>query len=230
MTEEIIDRKIDEYIARADTAMRSGDYPGAKKAVGTAIVLTRRQARAAVNKIMATSDELRVTERNLKDLRKEGVSFPLVERWCETLSSLLALERKELSITGLELCIALDYWQELGATLADLCNLCNRDPAQVLSEVGADWMSKSFSELVYIYTLDFKSNREWLDYSVDAPLTHAIRAYFLDTMLNTPEGQAAARKALEQTFPGITSNALHFVTDADGNRRIVNKNGKEIEA
>jgi len=134
-------------------------------------------------------------------------------------------------MAGEQLCQALDYWQTLGATLSDLCNLCNRDRAQVereLQKMNHDWPTMRFSDLVYIHNLDFKSNLDWLTYEVDAPLTHAIKEYYLDLMLHTPEGQAAAQTALKKAFPGIMDKSLYPVTDADGMCHWYDKDGVEV--
>ena len=63
---------------------------------------------------------------------------------------------------------------------------------------------------------------------MDAPFTHALKAYLLDRMLHTEKGRAAAREAMEAVFPEIMENALTIVTDADGVQRLIDKDGVEI--
>lgn len=228
---KVLDRKLDEYVAHANIAFHSLDIPKAKKAAGVVVVLARRQARACVDRLMATTEELRANERAVKKMGQQGITFPLVERRSELLRKQLHETKELLSMTGEQMCAALDYWQVLGATLRDLCNLCNRDYAQVVRELQkyeTDWPTMKFSELVYIHNLDFKSNLGWLDYAVDAPMTHSIKEYYLDLILHTPEGRAAAHEALEATFPGIMDNALYPVTDADGVRHWYDKDGVEV--
>ena len=63
---------------------------------------------------------------------------------------------------------------------------------------------------------------------MDAPLTHAVKEYYLDLMLHTKEGREAAHSALEASFPEIMENALRLVTDADGVKHLVDKDGVEV--
>lgn len=125
----------------------------------------------------------------------------------------------------------LDLWQLAGATFEDLCNLCNRDPAQVRKELlESESTSDSFSGLAMVHNLDYKDPREtgWLEDSVDAPLTHALKAYMQDIMLHTEEGQKAAHAAMEAVFPEIMENAMTVVTGEDGVRRLIDRDGVEV--
>ena len=58
--------------------------------------------------------------------------------------------------------------------------------------------------------------------------THAVKAYWLDIMLHTEKGQKATREAMNAVFPEIFENALTVVTDADGNRRLIDKDGVDV--
>ena len=103
------------------------------------------------------------------------------------------LQRAALVDYGQSITATLDFWQSIGATLADLCNLCNRDYTQVLKEIKPERVEREFSSLIFVYNLDYKDprNRGWIDFDVDAPFTHAVKEFFLDRMINTPEGREA---------------------------------------
>ena len=62
-----------------------------------------------------------------------------------------------------------------------------------------------------------------------APLTHAIKEYWMDRVLHTEDGKRAAHEAMKAIFPEITENALRLVTDADGVQHLIDKDGIEIE-
>lgn len=96
--------------------------------------------------------------------------------------------------------LMLDLWQQAGATFEDLCNICNRDPAQVRKELlESESIDDSFAGLVMVHNLDYKDPRNsgWLEDYIDAPLTHA-------------------------------ENALRMVTDADGVRHMIDKDGEIV--
>ena len=148
----------------------------------------------------------------------------------KTLEEKVKLQRERPVNYGESIVVTLDFWQSIGATLADLCNLCNRDYGQVLKEIKPERVDREFSSLIFVYNLDYKDprNRGWIDFDVDAPFTHAVKEFFLDRMINTPEGRAASHRAMEACFPGIMEGALMEVTDADGVRRLIDKDGVEV--
>ena len=139
--------------------------------------------------------------------------------------------QKELAQVGEEIHQMLELWQVAGATFEDLCNLCNRDPAQVRKMLQASESAEdSFSKLAMVHNLDYKNPKDtgWLEDSVDAPLTHALKAYMLDTMLHTEAGRKAAHEAMKAIFPEIMENAMTVVTDEDGIRHLIDKDGADI--
>ena len=78
--------------------------------------------------------------------------------------------------------------------------------------------------------LDYKDprNRGWIEDEVDAPLTHAVKAHWIDLMRHTEAGRKAAHEAFEAVFPEIAENALTVVTDADGIRHLIDKDGVDV--
>ena len=200
MNKDLIDYKTSEYIGKMGVAFCRGDLESARKYAKTLLVLYRVRARDTVANLTQDTDELH------------------------------SLKRERLVGYGESIVVTLDWWQGIGATLEDLCNLCNRDHKQVLREIKPERVDLEFSSLIFVYNLDYKDprNRGWIDYDVDAPFTHAVKDYFLELMISTPEGRAASHRALEECFPGILEGALMEVTDADGVRRLIDKDGVEV--
>lgn len=230
MNKDIISFKATEYIGRAGVALHRGDLEKAKKDTRTVLVLYRLQARETVANLTHDTEELRSLKRALKKAEQAGITFPMGKQRVKTLEEKVKLQRAALVDYGQSITATLDFWQSIGATLADLCNLCNRDYTQVLKEIKPERVEREFSSLIFVYNLDYKDprNRGWIDFDVDAPFTHAVKEFFLDRMINTPEGRAASHRAMEECFPGIMEGALMEVTDADGVRRLIDKDGVEV--
>ena len=222
MNKDLIDYKTSEYIGKMGVAFCRGDLESARKYAKTLLVLYRVRARDTVANLTQDTDELHSLKRTLKKAEQAGITFPLGEQ--------VKLQRERLVGYGESIVVTLDWWQGIGATLEDLCNLCNRDHKQVLREIKPERVDLEFSSLIFVYNLDYKDprNRGWIDYDVDAPFTHAVKDYFLELMISTPEGRAASHRALEECFPGILEGALMEVTDADGVRRLIDKDGVEV--
>lgn len=195
MNKDLIDYKTSEYIGKMGVAFCRGDLESARKYAKTLLVLYRVRARDTVANLTQDTDELHSLKRTLKKAEQAGITFPLGEQRVKVMEEKVKLQRERLVGYGESIVVTLDWWQGIGATLEDLCNLCNRD---------------------------------WIDYDVDAPFTHAVKDYFLELMISTPEGRAASHRALEECFPGILEGALMEVTDADGVRRLIDKDGVEV--
>lgn len=231
MDEGIIGFKISEYTGRVVIALRLGNRERAKKAAKMLLILYRLQSRADTNRLSDTLAEVSSAERAMKKAEQSGIAFPLGKQRIEELRQEHRAAKSQLVGVGCEMCLALDLWQSLGATPQDLCNLCNRDYRKVAKEVDAlKDLNRPFSKLVYIYNLDYKDprDRDWIDNDVDAPFTHAVKEYYLDLMLNTPEGQAASREAFAHCFPEAWEKRLYTYTDTDGITHAVDKDGIEV--
>ncbi len=230
MNKDLIDYKTSEYIGKMGVAFCRGDLESARKYAKTLLVLYRVRARDTVANLTQDTDELHSLKRTLKKAEQAGITFPLGEQRVKVMEEKVKLQRERLVGYGESIVVTLDWWQGIGATLEDLCNLCNRDHKQVLREIKPERVDLEFSSLIFVYNLDYKDprNRGWIDYDVDAPFTHAVKDYFLELMISTPEGRAASHRALEECFPGILEGALMEVTDADGVRRLIDKDGVEV--
>ncbi len=230
MDQAIIDYKALEYLARVGVAYHTRDLAKTRKLTQTLLVLYRLQARGANRNVLRAHETIRALEREKEKLVKTGVSIPLMEIQLSKARAELKAADTKLAEVGEAVFYALDLWQSAGATLEDLCNLCNRDPDRVRDRIGPENVGDPLSELATVYNLDYKDPRNtgWLEDEVDAPLTHALKAFLLDKMLNTKEGKEAAHRTLQEVFPEIVENALTLVTDADGDQFLIDKDGVAI--
>ncbi len=230
MDNTLLECKVYEFLGRLSIALKKGDVGAERKYLRQIIVVERLQARHAVQDLVAAIQGLNQAERSMRKAKEAGILFPLGERQVESLKEQVSEVRKSLVAYGKNLCAFLDIWQQRGATLQDLCNLCNRDYSQVVEGISPDRIDEAFSGLLFVYNLDYKDprNRGWIDFEVDAPLTHAAKEYWLDIMLHTPEGQKASNEAFEKCFPEVWDKRLHIYTDPDGIQRVIDKDGVEI--
>lgn len=228
MNKEAIDFKVYEYLGRAGIASVQGNRGELRRDMLSLLVLYRLQSRAASQELAEKREEIRALYRSLRKAESAGISFPLgTQRLSKLLEEYRAAEG-ELAEVGKAICLALDFWQSTGATLDDLCSLCNRDPEQVRGEL--DPTEKLFSEMVFVHNLDYKDPRNtgWVEYEIDAPLTHAVKAHWMALVRHTDAGRKAAHKAMNAAFPGITENTLTVITDADGIQHLIDKDGVDI--
>ncbi len=230
MNRDVINYKTSEYIGRMGVAFHLGNQEKSRKEARTLLVLYRVQARDTVTQMVQNTAELRGLKRSLKKAEEAGIAFPMGEARIKTLEEKDKALQRMLVDLGQAITVTLDFWQSIGATLPDLCNLCNRDYEQVVKKIKPERIGREFSSLIFVYNLDYKDprNRGWIDFDVDAPFTHAVKEYHLDLMINTPEGRAASHRAMEECFPGIMENALTEVVDADGIHRLIDKDGVEV--
>ena len=228
MNKDVIDFKAFEYLGRSGAAAMQGRLPQAKRDATTLLALYRLQSRAASQELTEKREEMRALYRSLRKAESAGISFPLgTQRLSKLLEDYRVTESRFAEI-GQCIAIALDLWQSAGATLDDLCNLCNCDPVQVKENLHPT--EKLFSEMVFVHNLDYKDPRNagWIEDEVDAPLTHAVKAHWIDLVRHTESGRKAAHEAFKSVFPEIAENALSVVTDADGIQHLIDKDGVDI--
>lgn len=192
------------------------------------LVLHRMAVRNVVGRIQESREATRATKRAIAKGKQSGVEIPLLELRVANLDEEHQAWKKSLSNLGERIIELLDLWELCGATHRDLAALCNLQYDNFLREIDSRGGLETFSELVMEYNLDFKHKADFMSFEFDAPLTHATNEFVLDTMLNTPEGREASRRALEAVFPELMENALTLVTDADGVQRLIDKDGVEV--
>lgn len=175
MEKLIIDCKETEYLSRYYLAAHTGKQEKARKLALATLVMLRQQSRIAHMKAESLWSEARGLKRSMKKMSEAALKFPLGEMRVKKLESDADAAQKELAHVGEEIHQMLELWQLAGATFEDLCNLCNRDPAQVRKELGTKELETrpdaSFSKLAMVFNLDYKNPRDigWLEDSVDAP-------------------------------------------------------------
>ena len=228
MNKEAIDFKVYEYLGRAGIASVQGNRGELRRDMLSLLVLYRLRSRDASQELAEKWAAIRALDRSMRKAESAGISFPLgTQRLSKLLEEYRAAEGK-LAEVGKDICLALDFWQSTGATLDDLCNLCNCDPVQVKENL--DPTEKLFSEMVFAHNLDYKDPRNagWVEYEIDAPLTHAVKAHWIDLVRHTESGRKAAHEAFKSVFPEIAENALTVVTDADGIQHLIDKDGVDV--
>lgn len=231
MEELIISCKETEYLSRYYLADYTGKREKARKLALMTLVMLRKQSRAAHERVESLRSEIREMRRSMKKISAASLKFPLGEMRVKELEHDVEDAKKELVRVGKEMHQMLGFWQRAGAFFEDLCNLCNRDPAQVQKELlKSESKDDAFADLVMVHNLDYKNPRDtgWLEDSVDAPLTHALKAYMLDAMLHTEAGRKAAHEAMNAVFPEVMDHAGYLLTDEDGVQHFCDKNGYEI--
>lgn len=246
MNPELIECKSVEYSGKLGAAIALADLGRARELALTLLVLYRLRARAAHEWRMNRREELRGLERAVRKSEADGVTCVFSKRVIDRRREECTEAAKALANIGELIVHTLNIWQGAGATFDDLCNLCNRNPEQARKELydfyhrdpdfvdeesGDEWIEREpFSVLATVHNLDYKNPYDtgFLEDSVDAPLTHALKAHMLDEILHTEAGRKAAHKAMEAVFPDVMGSALTVITDKNGVRHLYDKDGEEV--
>jgi hypothetical protein len=191
------------------------------------------QARTQIETYNVYTDALRAKQRTQAKLKIEGgITFiPLeinVRYYREQLQNALS----SIVETGEKIFFYLDAWQEAGATLRDLCDLCAKPYHQAVQEIGPDRLSDQFSGIMFVHCLDYQhdfSGSNFFSMTHDAPFTHCIKEYMIYKMKTNPVTKAAADVALRAIFPEIWEKAFYIHTDEDGTERNYDRDGIEID-
>lgn len=230
MKPEILECKEHEYAAKLLTAVQMGDKERIRKRALACLMILRHSARAAHELHRRKQAAACALERAVHNAKLDGVTCVLTkpclkQMWGEA----EAAEEAEARV-GERICAVLDIWEYAGATFEDLCNICNRNPEQVKAELHDERRLESLSKLAMIGNLDYKNPKDcgFIEDSIDAPFTHALKAYLIWTMLHTEEGKKAAHEAMNAVFPEIMENAMTVVTGEDGVQHLIDKDGEEV--
>lgn len=188
------------------------------------VILLRMIARESINLYNQARDRA-IAAKRLKRLSKDLiVSFPMYENHIKILDTKAKEYHDIVVMAGESLMSALDSWQDTGASFSELCNLCSVSAERAAQEVGPE-IHNQFSSIIFVYNLDYKGSGDLLLMEEDAPLTHSIKEYMLDRMINTKEGRNASDQAIKEVFPEIWENALTLYRDEEGNGFFVDENG-----
>lgn len=177
-----------------------------------------------------TIDELRYYSRQKKLMESQGVHFLLVDAYIQEAMRKSELARELLAEFGEQAMVLLDLWQDAGASLEELCNLCNKPYRHFLNELSEDREDETFSGIMFVHTLDHRdTGTGWIDWEDDSPFTHAIREYMLKLMLHTPEGREVAHGALLEVFAELIESAIGIETDEFGDTTLYDVNGMILD-
>ena len=199
-----------------------------KRSCLNAIVICRMLARLLLSDLFDIRERIRATRRSAELAKNEGVVFILspallkrmrdekdeAERWVSHLAEIMF---------GL-----LKLWQKNGATFEEFCNLCNRRPNDVRTELLDPEDATSFEKLAFVYNIDYRDTGPgFIEDDVDAPFTHLAKERFLYQIQHKPETRAAAHNALQAVFPEIWGNAYTTALGEDGEIHLYNKDGAD---
>lgn len=199
----------------------------------TLLTVCKMRARAFVeSKNKLWTEYLRLKHQNEK-AQKTGVTFlPAVVKLAE-LKKREEEARTAMAEMGDALIKLLDMWQAAGATYEELLTLCNANYPGMKKQLKDFYQNNTdkqelFSRIVFVHNLDYKNPRDigFLEDSVDAPLTHCIKEFFLDKMQNDPDIKESVHEAMCRFFPEVMENTLTVRTDEDGIQRLYDKNGE----
>lgn len=225
------DLLIERYRILADryNASIAQEYRQDKTEILTLLTACKMCARAVTEiKNRLWTEYLRLNHQNEK-VQRSGVTFlPAVVK-LEELKAREKEARDAMAEMGAELLKLLDIWQAAGAAYEELLTFCNANYQGMKKQLGKFYEdAPTFSDLVFVHNLDYKNPRDtgFVENSVDAPLTHCVKEYFIKKILHDPAGKAAAHEAMLHFFPEVMEHAITVCMDEDGVQRLYDKDGE----
>lgn len=193
----------DTYIEK----LSNGEREGNKLAWQTVIIETRMVVRQILVDYNAFHDERDRGQREKKRKEKQGIIDLSVETKLREMDELINQAREFLVIQGKIMDGALRLWQQAGATIEDLCKLCNLNYEKIIQEFP-DIVDENLADAAFTYNLDYMKNKgDWIDTRLDGPITHCLIEYFRDQLLTNHLAKKAAHNALHKVFPNLFVNA-----------------------
>ena len=212
--------------------VNSEESRGEKNKLRSSLIKLRFTIRKSIAEYNNIRDDIRHFSRQKRKLEEKGMSFPILDARITLLRQQLEAADDKIVILGSAAFALLDFWQNLGATLADLCDLCGRRYNDVVNEIKPERIDEEFSDIMFVYCLDYKhdfSGSGFYSMDVDAPFSHSIKEYVLDMMINNPALKKATDEAFEKCFPEIAAKMFKIVEDAEGNTLFFDRDGNEID-
>lgn len=202
-----------------------------KDDIRTALILLRYLIRDALADYNKSSEQWCDYTRQKNRMGTQGITMPMLERQIAKQSESCRVCRRFLSACGRLLSELLALWEASGATRKDLLHLCN---VRGLRDWEKQSMQKeanlSFAELIFVYNLDYQNKKDdSIHPEEDAPFTHAMKEYMLDTMLHTDIGREASRRALEDVFPEVWEKALTVHENEFGEKGLYDHEGNCVQ-
>lgn len=192
----------------------------------------RRLARTIIENYNYYSFHLRRVNRERNKLKQQDMTFLPLEKQAQTYRFMLEDSRRRMTDVGEQMFWFLDGWQQAGATLRDLCDLCSKPYQQAVKEISPDRLDDAFSGIMFVHCLDYQhdfSDSGSYDTEVDAPFTHCIKEYMLDQMLTNPDAKRAADEAFEMCFPELAAKMVTPATTAEGETVYFDREGNEVD-
>ena len=140
------------------------------------IIVTRFIIRELVKEINIKRDTIRKYCREQRKLKEQSITFLPMEIALKKERESLNYFSTALAELGAQLYMQLEMWQEKGATLRELFQLCGASSRVKQQDKKFIEESKdlSFSQLIFIHNLDYPQNKDqMLEMNRDAPFTHA---------------------------------------------------------
>lgn len=194
------------------------------------LILLRFCIREVIADINFLNDEWGYYLRQKEILKRKSMFVPFLDAKIEQTKENYNKVKEFLVHLGGQTILIMDMWQDSGATLKDMADLCGRPYQQFLDTVNSlkDAPGK-LSEMMEIYGLDYQDNGSgFYDFTQDGPFTHATKEFLLDQMRNTTIGRMAAHEALVQVFPEIWDNWIMPVVDCEGNKVFIDNDGEIV--
>lgn len=193
----------DTYIEK----LTNGEQEGNKLAWQIVIIETRMVVRQILVDYNAFQDERDREQRKKKQKKQQGVIDFSVETKLREMDELINQAREFLVIQGKIMDGSLRLWQQAGATIEDLCKLCNLNYEKIIQEMP-DIVDENLADAAFTYNLDYMKNKgDWIDTHLDGPITHCLIEYFRDQLLTNHLAKKAAHNALHKVFPNLFVNA-----------------------
>jgi hypothetical protein len=200
------------------------------KTIRRALIQGRFLARVQIENYSYCSNILRAKRRAQSKLKHDGITFIPLEGEIYNCRQLLQEAHRHIVDSGEMLFTLLDGWQETGATLKDLCDLCAKPYHLAVQEIK-DEPQEQFSGIMFVHRLDYQhdfTNCGWYRDEVDAPFSRCIMEYMLHLMETDPIAKAASDEAFQEVFPEIWEKAFYIQKDEDGNEKYYDRDGLEI--
>ena len=147
-----------DNLAKSDKLMKRFDVSAneeAKELLRDAAVICREVCRPDVQAYAAAKADLFAANKTLEEAASNGVTYVLSGKWIEGLEQKCDKCREAMYYDGLMINAVLNQWQKSGASLAELCEICNKDYAELMEEIDANDEDAPFSDQIIKYYLDF---------------------------------------------------------------------------
>lgn len=194
------------------------------------VVGYRYFVRRYLQQYLAANEQVHRFSRQKRKLEQAGISAPFIDAVIKEWQATAKQHHDRYIKIGECLFLAVDMWQNAGATLQELCNLCNKPYQQALKEIANDRLDETFSGLVFVYNLDYlHTDDDFISYDTDAPMTHAIKDFLLDQMVSNPAAREASHQAFAECFPDLMASALTPYVDQEGETRYMDADGNTVD-